>query len=256
MFGATVKTWYAEKMGWDPKDIFVVGIMPCTAKKFEAQREDQSASGFVDVDVALTTRELARMIDRAGISFCDLPEEEFDDPMGRSTGAATIFGATGGVMEAALRSASEWIEGEFACKNEFKDVRGTEGVKEAIYTIGDLTLNVAAVSGLANVRKIMDDLRAGKSKYHFIEVMCCPGGCINGGGQPVQPASVRNFIDLKTKRAEVLYDADSKMSFRKSHENPSLKEIYSEYFGDFGSHKAHEILHTSYKDRSARKYTE
>ena len=255
MFGATVKTWYAEKMGWDPKDVFVVGIMPCTAKKFEVKRDDQSASGFFDVDVALTTRELAQMIDRAGISFNELPDEEFDNTMSESTGAAVIFGTTGGVMEAALRTAAEWLEGGYSKKVEFKSVRGTEGLKEATYTINGHTLNVAAISGLANARQVMDDLRAGESKYHFIEVMCCPGGCINGGGQPVQPASVRNFVDLKAKRAEVLYNADSRKHLRKSHENPSLNKIYSEFFGEFGSHKAHEILHTSYKDRSARKYS-
>jgi len=256
MFGATVKTWYAEKMNWDPKNIFVVGIMPCTAKKFEVSREDQSAAGFSDVDVSLTTRELSRMIDRAGICFAELPDDEFDNPMGESTGAATIFGATGGVMEAALRTAAEWIESGPSCKAEFRDVRGTEGFKEAIYTIGGLTLNVVAISGLANVRKVMDDLRAGVSKYDFIEVMCCPGGCINGGGQPVQPASVRNFIDLKAKRAEVLYHSDSRSAFRKSHENTSLEIIYKEFFGKYGSKKAHEILHTSYKDRSVRKYSD
>jgi len=252
MFGATVKTWYAEKMGWDQKDVFVVGIMPCTAKKFEVKREDQSASGFVDVDVALTTRELAQMIDRAGISFTELPDEEFDNPMSESTGAADIFGATGGVMEAALRTAADWLAGGSSGIIEFKEVRGTEGLKEAEYTVNGITINVAAISGLANVRPVMDDLRAGKSKYHFIEVMCCPGGCINGGGQPVQPASVRNFVDLKTKRAEVLYKADGGKLLRKSHENPSLNKIYDEFFGEFGSHKAHEILHTSYKDRSIK----
>jgi len=256
MFGATVKTWYAGMQGWDPKDVFVVGIMPCTAKKFEVKRENQRASGFVDVDVALTTRELARMIDRAGICFTDLHDEVFDDPMGESTGAAAVFGASGGVMEASLRTASEWLDGESASVTDFHAVRGTQGLKEAAYTLGGLELNVAVVSGLAGVRSIMDDLRAGNCKYQFIEVMCCPGGCINGGGQPVQPASVRNFVDLKAKRAEVLYNADTGKEIRKSHKNPSLEKIYSEYFGDFGSEKAYEILHTSYKDRSVRKYSD
>jgi len=254
MLGATVKTWYAEKMGWDPYDIFVVGIIPCTAKKFEVKREDENASGAYDVDVALTTRELARMIDRAGIIFNELPDEEFDNPMGESTGASVIFGTTGGVMEAALRTAAEWISGEPGCKVEFRDVRGTEGIKEAIYKINGLTIRVAAISGLANVRKIMDKVRAGEAEYDFIEVMCCPGGCINGGGQPVQPASVRNNVDLKVKRAEVLYKADADKPLRKSHENPSLNKIYEEYFGEYGSDKAHEVLHTSYRDRSKRKY--
>ena len=250
MFGATVKTWYAKEMGWDPKQVFVVGIMPCTAKKFEVKREYQSAAGVYDVDVALTTRELARMIDRAGILFTALPDEEFDNPMGESTGAAVIFGATGGVMEAALRTAAEWIGGGAAEKAEFRDVRGMEGIKEAIYPIGGLTVNVAAVSGLANVRKVMDRVRAGEANYHFIEVMCCPGGCINGGGQPVQPASVRNLIDLKSKRAEVLYKADADKPLRKSHQNPSLNRIYEEFFGGYGSEMAHKILHTTYQDRS------
>ena len=250
MFGATVKTWYAEKMGWDPKDIFVVGIMPCTAKKFEVKREDENAAGFYDVDVSLTTRELARMINRAGILFNDLPDEEFDDPMGESTGAAAIFGASGGVMEAALRTAADWISGGSIDKVDFDEVRGMEGVKEATYHIGELTINVAAVSGLANVRKVMDRVLSGEADYQFIEVMCCPGGCINGGGQPVQPASVRNFVDLKSKRAEVLYHTDGNKSLRKSHENPSLNKIYEEFFGGYGSEKAHRILHTTYEDRS------
>jgi NADP-reducing hydrogenase subunit HndD len=194
------------------------------------------------------------MIDRAGIIFNELPDEEFDNPMGESTGASVIFGATGGVMEAALRTSAEWISGEPGCKVEFRDVRGTEGIKEAIYKIGDLTLKVAAISGLANARTIMDKIRAGEADYDFIEVMCCPGGCINGGGQPVQPASVRNNVDLKIKRAEVLYKADANKPLRKSHENPSLGKIYEEYFGEYGSDKAHEVLHTSYRDRSKRKY--
>jgi len=256
MLGATIKTWYAQKMGWDPKDVFVVGIMPCTAKKFEVKREDQSAAGYVDVDVALTTRELARMIDRAGISFNDLPDEEFDNPLGESTGAADIFGATGGVMEAALRTAADWLLDGNSELVDFHEVRGTEGLKEATYNINGLEINVAAVSGLANVRPVMDELRDGKSKYHFIEVMCCPGGCINGGGQPVQPASVRNFVDLKAKRAEVLYNTDRDKPIRMSHENPALKQIYSDYFGDFGCHKAHETLHTTYEDRRDRTYSE
>ena len=250
MFGATVKTWYADKMGWDPKDIFVVGIMPCTAKKFEVKREGQNAAGVYDVDVALTTRELARMIDRAGILFTELPDEDFDKHLGESTGAAVIFGATGGVMEAALRTAAELIKGGPVEKVEFADVRGMEGVKEAIYSIGGTMVHVAAVSGLGNVPKVMDKVRKGKSPYHFIEVMCCPGGCINGGGQPVQPAYVRNFIDLKAKRAEVLYKADSNKQHRKSHMNPSLNKIYEEFFTESGSEKAHEVLHTSYEDRS------
>ena len=251
MFGATVKTWYAQKMGWDPKDIFVVGIMPCTAKKFEVRRdnEDAAGSGIPDVDISLTTRELARMIDRAGIDFTALPDEDFESAMGESTGAGVIFGATGGVMEAALRTAAEWVGGKPLQDVEFKEVRGTEGIKEASYQIGDLTVNVAVASSLACARKLLEQVRAGMKNYHFIEIMGCPGGCVNGGGQPVQPASVRNFVDLKSLRAKALYDADEAKPLRKSHENPELLKIYEEYFGEFGSHLAHRILHTTYVER-------
>lgn len=251
MFGATVKTWYAQKMGWDPKDIFVVGIMPCTAKKFEVRRdnEDAAGSGIPDVDISLTTRELARMIDRAGIDFTALPDEDFDSAMSESTGAGVIFGATGGVMEAALRTAAEWVGGKPLQDVEFKEVRGTEGIKEASYQIGDLTVNVAVASSLACARKLLEQVRAGMKNYHFIEIMGCPGGCVNGGGQPVQPASVRNFVDLKSLRAKALYDADEAKPLRKSHENPELLKIYEEYFGEFGSHLAHRILHTTYVER-------
>ncbi len=249
MFGATAKTWYAEKMGWDPKDIFMVGIMPCTAKKFEVKRPNEEAAGVPDVDVALTTRELARMIKRAGIMFNTLPDEEFDNPLGESTGAAVIFGATGGVMEAALRTAAEWVVGKPLDSVDFKEVRGIEGVKEASYQLGDLTVNVAVASGLANAKKVLEKVRSGEANYQFIEIMGCPGGCVNGGGQPVQPASVRNFADLKSMRAKALYDADASNPIRKSHENPALLKIYEEYFGEFGSHLAHKILHTSYVER-------
>ncbi|MBE6906999.1 NADH-dependent [FeFe] hydrogenase, group A6 [Marasmitruncus massiliensis] len=249
MFGATAKTWYAEKMGWDPKDVFVVGIMPCTAKKFEVKRPNEEAAGVPDVDVALTTRELARMIKRAGIMFHTLPDEEFDNPLGEATGAAVIFGATGGVMEAALRTAAEWVGGKPLESVDFKEVRGIEGVKEASYKIGDLTVNVAVASGLANAKKVLEKVKSGEANYQFIEIMGCPGGCVNGGGQPVQPASVRNFVDLKSMRAKALYDADASNPLRKSHENPALLKIYEDYFGEFGSHLAHKILHTSYVER-------
>ncbi len=186
MFGALTKTWYAKRMGLDPKDIFVVGIMPCTAKKFEVAREDEAAAGVPDVDVALTTRELARMIDRAGINFAELPDEEFDSPMGESTGAAAIFGATGGVMEAALRTAASWLTGSDGAPVDFVEVRGVEGVKEATYQVGDLTLNVAVASGLANAKRLLDSVKSGEKTYHFIEIMGCPGGCVNGGGPDPQ----------------------------------------------------------------------
>lgn len=223
--------------------------MPCTAKKFKVKRDDEDAAGVPDVDVSLTTREIARMIDRAGIMFKDLPDEEFDSPMGESTGAGVIFGATGGVMEAALRTAAEWL-GETKIENvEFKEVRGIKGIKEATYKVGDLTVNVAVASGLANANELLKRVKSGEKQYHFIEIMGCPGGCVNGGGQPVQPASVRNFVNLKELRAKALYKADENKPLRKSHENPSLLKIYLDYFGTIGSHKAHEILHTSYVKR-------
>jgi NADP-reducing hydrogenase subunit HndD len=247
MFGALTKTWYAKRMGLDPKDIFVVGIMPCTAKKFEVAREDEAAAGVPDVDVALTTRELARMIDRAGINFAELPDEEFDSPMGESTGAAAIFGATGGVMEAALRTAASWLTGSDGAPVDFVEVRGVEGVKEATYQVGDLTLNVAVASGLANAKRLLDSVKSGEKTYHFIEIMGCPGGCVNGGGQPVQPARIRNWVDLKSLRAAALYQEDKDLPLRKSHENPTLQQIYKEFLKSPGSHVAHQVLHTSYR---------
>ena len=249
MFGAVAKTWYAEKMGIDPKDIFVVSIMPCTAKKFEIGRDGQDASGYPDTDVSLTTRELARMIKRAGINFTELPDEDFDEPLGIGTGAGTIFGATGGVMEAALRTAVETLTGKPAATVEFKEVRGTEGIKEAEYDVAGLKVKVAVASGLVNARKVLDMVKSGEKDYTFIEIMGCPGGCVNGGGQPIQPASVRNFVDLKGLRAAALYKDDENLPLRKSHENPVIKTLYSEYFGKPGSHKAHEVLHTHYVTR-------
>ena len=249
MFGAVTKTWYAEKMGIDPKDIVVVSIMPCTAKKFECGREDQSASGYADVDYALTTRELARMIDTAGLNFNLLPDEEFDNPLGEGTGAGVIFGATGGVMEAALRTAVETLTGEELKSLEFTEVRGTEGLKEASYNVAGMEIKVCAASGLANAKKVMDDIKAGKSEYHFVEIMACPGGCVNGGGQPTQPATVHNFTDLKAIRGKALYVADENLPVRKSHESEAVKTVYAEYFGEPGSHVAHEVLHTSYVAR-------
>lgn len=249
MFGAVAKTWYAEKLGIDPKDIFVVSIMPCTAKKFESSRENQAASGYPDIDVALTTRELGRMIDRAGIKFTELPDEEFDLPLGASTGAGAIFGATGGVMEAALRTAAEKLTGKTLENVDFKEVRGTSGIKEATYKIGDLELKVAAASGLANAKKILERVKSGKAHYDFIEIMACPGGCVNGGGQPIQPASVRNTVDLRGIRGAALYEEDKNLPLRKSHENPSVKALYEEYLGKPGSQKAHEVLHTKYVAR-------
>jgi NADP-reducing hydrogenase subunit HndD len=249
MFGAIAKTWYAKEKNIAPEDIFVVGVMPCTAKKFEVNREFENAAGVPDCDVALTTREISRMIKRAGLEFTELPDEDFDAPFGQSSGAATIFGATGGVMEAALRTAVEWITGESLGEPDFKEVRGTDGVKEATYKVGGLEVNVAVASGLSNAKVLLERVKSGEKKYHFIEVMACPGGCVNGGGQPVQMAHVRNFTDLKAKRAAVLYSRDSADTVRKSHENPAVIKLYDEFFGKPGSHKAHEVLHTRYKVR-------
>ena len=249
MSGAIIKTWYAEKMGIDPKDIVVVGIMPCTAKKFETKRENQSASGYPDVDYSLTTRELGRMIDSAGIFFKHLPDEEFDNPLGDSTGAAVIFGATGGVMEAALRTAVEKLSGEELKSLDFTEVRGTDGIKEASYTVNGMEIKVCVVSGLANANTIMEKVKNGTADYHFIEIMGCPGGCVNGGGQPIQHAVVRNFVDLRARRAAALYEADKDMPLRKSHESEAVKRLYAEFLGEPGSHKAHEVLHTSYVAR-------
>ncbi|MGN0544422.1 MAG: NADH-dependent [FeFe] hydrogenase, group A6 [Acutalibacteraceae bacterium] len=249
MSGAIIKTWYAEKMGLDPKDIVVVGIMPCTAKKFETKRDDQAASGYPDVDYSLTTRELARMIESAGIYFKHLPDEEFDNPLGDSTGAAVIFGATGGVMEAALRTAVEKLSGEELKSLDFTEVRGTDGIKEASYTVNGMEIKVCVVSGLANANAVMDKVRNGTADYHFIEIMGCPGGCVNGGGQPIQHAVVRNFVDLRARRAAALYEADKDMPLRKSHESEAVKRLYDEFLGEPGSHKAHEVLHTSYVAR-------
>ena len=249
MFGGILKTYYAEKMGIDPAKIVSVSVMPCTAKKFEVGREEMNENGYQDVDISITTRELARMIDRAGIKFNFLADEEFDDPMGTDTGAAVIFGATGGVMEAALRTANDWLTGKSNDAVEFHEVRGTQGLKEATYTINGLEIKVAVASGIANANYVMDQIKAGTAPWTFVEIMCCPGGCVNGGGQPIQPASVRNVFDIKAMRAKALYDQDAGMTLRKSHESPFVKALYEEYFGSYGSHKAHEVLHTEYVAR-------
>ena len=251
MGGALIKTYWAEKMGYDPKDIFVVSIMPCTAKKFEVGREDMSAAeGTVDVDVALTTRELARMIGRAGIKFTALPDEEFDCPLGVDTGAAVIFGATGGVMEAALRTANDVLTGKDNTEIEFHEVRGTEGLKEATYNIAGMDIKVCVASGAANAKLVMDKIAKSEADWTFVEIMGCPGGCVNGGGQPIQPQHVRDTVDLKAVRAKALYDQDTKMEMRKSHLNPVIKEVYDNFFkGGYGCHAAHHALHTSYVAR-------
>ncbi|MDR1061513.1 MAG: [FeFe] hydrogenase, group A [Clostridiales bacterium] len=250
MFGAIAKSWYAEKMGIDKKDIFVASVMPCTAKKFEVGRDAEEQYGVADVDVALTTREISRMINRAGIHFAELPDEAFDAPLNDSTGAAVIFGTTGGVMEAALRTAVDELTGEDLESVDYEEVRGTQGIKETTYHVAGMDVSVAVASGLQNAARLLDAVKSGEKSYHFIEIMGCPGGCINGGGQPVQPASVRNFVDLKAVRAAALYSADKNMPLRKSHESPLMKKLYAEYLSKPGSHKAHELLHTHYKKRA------
>lgn len=249
MFGAMYKTYYAKKAGLDPKDIVFVSAIPCTAKKFEIGRPNQSAAGVPDVDIAITTRELARMIQKAGIDYRKIKPEKFDDPFDIGSGAGAIFGATGGVMEAALRTAAEVIEGKKLESVDFNEVRGTQGIKFASYKIGDLSLNVAVASGTANAKALLRDVQSGKVDVQFIEIMACPGGCVNGGGQPYQPASVRNNVDLRALRASVLYTADKNMDLRKSHENSAVKKVYDEYFGEPNSHIAHEVLHTTYVKR-------
>ncbi len=250
MFGAVVKTWWAERNGIDPKDIVSVSIMPCVAKKFEVQRDDQSAAGVPDVDYALSTRELAKLIKRAGLVFDNLPESDYDDPLGEGTGAAVIFGATGGVMEAALRTAVDVITGVDNDSYEFTEVRGVDGIKEATYTVGDIELNVCVVSGVGNAKKVLNAVKNGEKNYHFIEVMGCPGGCVNGGGQPVQKNAVHQVIDVAAVRGAALYEEDRNLPKRKSHKNEAVQALYKEYLGEPNSHKAHELLHTSYVDRS------
>jgi NADP-reducing hydrogenase subunit HndD len=250
MFGALCKSYYAEKSGIDPKDIFVVSIMPCTAKKFECARPELGKDGVPDVDVSLTTRELARMIKRAGIIFTDLPDGKCDDWLGIASGAGHIFGATGGVMEAALRTVYEVVTGKECPSLDFHDVRGVEDIKEAEYDLNGTKVRVAVTSGLNNAAKLLDMVRSGEKDYTFIEVMCCPGGCVNGGGQPHQPGYVRNFVDLRAERAKALYSEDAGMALRKSHENPEVQELYKTFLGEPNSHKAHELLHTSYTKRS------
>ncbi len=252
MFGAVLKTYYAEKMGIDPAKMYVVSVMPCTAKKFEAQRDEmKNSSGFVDVDAVLTTRELAQMIKECGIDFANLEDSQFDDPMGGASGAAVIFGATGGVMEAALRTVADVLTGTSAPidKIEYQAVRGIDGIKEATVNVAGKDIRVAVASGLGNARKLLDAIRAGEANYEFIEIMACPGGCVNGGGQIIQPSSVRSWIDLRTERAKALYEEDRALPIRKSHDNPMIKALYDEYYKEPGSHKAHEDLHTHYVKR-------
>ncbi len=249
MLGAIIKSYYAQTMNIPLDKLRVVSVMPCTAKKFEAKRPELAANGVPDVDAVITTRELARMIKTAGIDFANLPEGEFDPLLSEASGAGVIFGATGGVMEAALRTAYEAITGKELKQLDFKDVRGVAGIKEASVEIGNLKVNVAVVNGTADAGKLLDDVRSGKRSYQFIEVMGCPGGCVTGGGQPVVPAEVRLTVDPRKVRAGALYNADAEMKLRKSHENPSIKKLYEEFLEKPNSHKAHYLLHTHYTKR-------
>lgn len=249
MMGAVVKSYYADKMGMDASQIAVVSVMPCTAKKFEADREELSGAGFPDVDAVITTRELARMIKQARIDFAGLEDEGFDHLLGESTGAGVIFGTTGGVMEAALRTAYEMISGKTLEKVEFSDIRGFTGIKEAAVQIGDMTVNVAVAHGTANAAKVLDSIKSGEKNYHFIEIMGCPGGCVAGGGQPIVPAEERMTRDYRMLRAKALYQEDASKTLRKSHENPEIKALYADYLGAPNSHKAHKLLHTHYVKR-------
>ena len=249
MFGALLKSYYAEKIGVLPEKIFVVSIMPCTAKKFEAARPEMGENGLKDVDIVLTTRELAQMIKEARIDFRNIEEQEFDEPMGEATGAGVIFGATGGVMEAALRTVADILSGENKEDIEYNEVRGVEGIKEANVKIGDKVIKAAVAHGLGNARKILEKVKAKEADYDFIEIMACPGGCVNGGGQPICPSSIRSFTDLRKERAKALYEEDKLSTFRKSHENKVVQKIYKDFLENPGSHKAHELLHTHYMER-------
>ena len=249
MTGAMIKTYYAERENLNPRDIVVVSVMPCTAKKFEANRPELGHDGMADVDYVLTTRELARMIKEAGIDFVNLPDEDFDSLMGESTGAAVIFGATGGVMEAALRTAYEVITGKMLEDVNFTAVRGMDGIKEASVKIGDLDVNVAVASSTGKASELLEMVKKGEKNYTFIEIMGCPGGCVNGGGQPIVSSQIRNWTDIRPLRAKALYDEDASKKLRKSHENPEIKQIYEEYLGKPNGHKSHELLHTTYEKR-------
>ena len=252
MFCASVKTYYAKKAFIDPKDIYVVSVMPCIAKKFEKTRPYQDAAGVPDIDAVLTTRELARMIKRGGIQYNLLPDEQFDAPLGVSSGAGVIFGATGGVMEAALRTVADLLEGKELEKFEYTAVRGQQGIKSATVNIAGTEIKIAVASSLANARVLMEEIKAGKSPYQFIEIMSCPGGCVNGGGQPIHDAATRQRLDIPGLRAKAIYANDANCAYRKSYKNPAIIAIYDEYLEKPGSEKAHHILHTKYIDRTRK----
>ena len=250
MFGAVLKSYYAEKNNIDPSKIVNVSVMPCVAKKFEAARPEMENGALRDVDIVISTRELARMIKQSGIKFAELPDEQFDKPFEEATGAGVIFGATGGVMEAALRTVAEIVEKKPLDKIEFTQVRGTEGIKEATVRLGGQDVRVAIAHGLGNARKLLESIRSGEKQYEFIEIMACPGGCVTGGGQPICSAKTWMDVDVKAERAKVLYSEDENAKLRKSHENPDIELLYKEFFTEPGSHKAHELLHTHYTERS------
>ncbi len=249
MFGAIMKSYYAEKQGIDPADIFVVSVMPCTAKKFESKREELSSTGYPDVDAVVTTRELGKMIKQSGIDFVKLPDGEFDAPFGIGSGAAAIFGTTGGVMEAALRTVADILTGEDIKQIEYNAVRGMKGIKEASLQIAGKKVRIAVVSGLGNARKLLDKIRAGEVQYEFIEIMGCPGGCVTGGGQPIVSSKIKMDIDVHAARAAAIYAEDESMEVRKSYKNPIVKKIYEDYFIEPCGHLSHKLLHTHYKQR-------
>lgn len=249
MFGALIKTYFAKKEGIDPSKIYVVSVMPCIAKKFERTREEMQNDGLCDVDNVITTRELARMIKQANIEFTKLEDTEFDSPMGEATGAAVIFGTTGGVMEAALRTAQDTLTGKDLDKIDFESVRGGEGIKKAKIKIADTEIKVVAASGLANAQKILEEIKSGKADYQFVEIMACPGGCVMGGGQPIKNSKTRAEVDVRSLRANCLYSIDEQSTIRKSHENPVIKKIYKEFLKKPGSEISHKLLHTHYVER-------
>ncbi|SNX55140.1 NADH-dependent [FeFe] hydrogenase, group A6 [Thermoanaerobacterium sp. RBIITD] len=247
MMGALIKSYFAEKKGLNPKDIYVVSVMPCTAKKYEIDRPEMESDGIKDVDAVLTTRELARMIKQSGIEFNKLPDEDFDNPLGESTGAAVIFGATGGVMEAALRTVADVVEGRDLENIDFSEVRGFEGIREASIKIGGKDIKVAIANGTGNAKKLLDKVKNGEAEYHFIEVMGCPGGCIMGGGQPIHNPNKNH--EVRIARAKAIYEADRNLPIRKSHKNPMIIKIYEEYLSTPLSEKSHHLLHTSYSKK-------
>ena len=249
MFGALAKSYYAEKHGINPKDIVVVSVMPCTSKKSEIVRPELEVNGHRDVDVSITTRELALMIKEARLEFDKLEEGTFDAFMGDYSGAGVIFGATGGVMEAAIRTVADVLSGQDLENVDYTAVRGIEGIKEATVNIGGLDVKVAIAHNTTNAGILLEKIKKGEADYHFIEVMACPGGCVNGGGQPIVPSNIRNVVDIRVERAKALYNEDAALSVRKSHKNPEIKRLYDEYLGKPNSHKAHELLHTHYVKR-------